>query len=323
MNSETAIAEMNRLGKAGIPFLFVIDFKMNSPVVTPLKNTNPDSILYKVNYKTNYSHDYIIKRKLEFTSHPVNYEKYKTAFNIVEENIAAGNTYLLNLTFPAKIETNFSLEEIFYASKAKYKLYFKNHFVVFSPETFVTIKDGNIFSYPMKGTIDAGIENAEEIIINDEKEKAEHITIVDLIRNDLSIVARNVKVDKFRYVEEIRTHDKKLLQVSSKISGRLSEKFNESLGEIIFSLLPAGSISGAPKKKTIEIIEKAENYERGHYTGIFGIFDGKDLESAVMIRFIEMINNHLYFKSGGGITYMSKPEQEYKELIDKIYVPIF
>ncbi len=323
MNSNVAIMEMNRLGKAGIPFLFIIDFKMNFPFVIPLGDVSQDLILYKVNNHKNYPDDFVINKKLEFKKHPVSFERYKTAFNVVEENIKAGNTYLLNLTFPTKIETNYSLQEIFHASKAKYKLYFQNQFVVFSPETFVTIKDGNIYSHPMKGTIDADIEDAEQIILNDEKEKAEHITIVDLIRNDLSIVARNVKVDKFRYVEIIETHNKNLLQVSSQISGMLPEKYNESLGDIIFNLLPAGSISGAPKKKTLEIIEKTENYDRGYYTGIFGIYDGKDLDSAVMIRFVEKIEGGLYFKSGGGITFMSNPEQEYQELIDKVYVPIF
>lgn len=284
---------------------------------------NPNLILYKVNEQKNYSEDLGINKDLEFIRHPISLDKYNAAFEMVEQNILAGNTYLLNLTFPTKIETNYSLLELFHTAKAKYKLYFHNQFVVFSPETFVKIKDGNIFSHPMKGTIDASIENAEQIILNDEKENAEHITIVDLIRNDLSIVAYDVKVDKFRYVEEIVTNNKKLLQVSSQISGKLPRRFHEYLGDIIFNLLPAGSISGAPKKKTLEIIEEAESYERGYYTGIFGIFDGKDLDSAVMIRFIENINGNLYFKSGGGITFMSNPEQEYQELIDKVYVPIF
>jgi para-aminobenzoate synthetase component 1 len=91
------------------------------------------------------------------------------------------------------------------------------------------------------------------------------------------------------------------------------------IGAIIFSLLPAGSISGAPKKKTVE---KAENYPRNYFTGIFGIFDGNNLDSAVMIRFIENINDEFYFKSGGGITFMSNPESEYQEMINKVYVPI-
>jgi para-aminobenzoate synthetase component 1 len=229
---------------------------------------------------------------------------------------------LLNLTFPTKIKTNYTLEEIFYTSEAKYKLLFENKFVVFSPETFVQIKGSKIFSFPMKGTIDASIENAAEKLLNDPKELAEHNTIVDLIRNDLSIVAKKVRVENFRYIDEVKTFNKTLLQTSSKIIGELERKYNEKLGEIIFSLLPAGSISGAPKKKTVEIIKEAENYDRGYFTGIFGIFDGSNLDSAVMIRFIENINGELYFKSGGGITFMSNPELEYQEMIDKVYVPI-
>ena len=85
--------------------------------------------------------------------------------------------------------------------------------------------------------------------------------------------------------------------------------------------MPAGSISGAPKKKTIEIIDEVEGYERGSYTGIFGIFDGNDLDSGVMIRFIEKDGAEMYYKSGGGITINSIAENEYNELIDKVYVP--
>lgn len=137
---------------------------------------------------------------------------------------------MLNLTFPTRIKTNYTLEEIFYSSAAKYKLYFKNKFVVFSPETFVQIQNGNISSCPMKGTIDASVESAEEKLMNDEKEIAEHNTIVDLIRNDLSIIAKNVKVEKFRYVEEVKTSVKTLLQTSSLISGELKITITKTLG---------------------------------------------------------------------------------------------
>ena len=87
-------------------------------------------------------------------------------------------------------------------------------------------------------------------------------------------------------------------------------------------MLPAGSISGAPKKKTLEIIEEAEGYDRGFFTGVFGYFDGRNLDSAVMIRFIERQGDQLVFKSGGGVTSFSECKQEYVELIDKVYVPI-
>ena len=149
-----------------------------------------------------------------------------------------------------------------------------------------------------------------------------HATIVDLIRNDLSIVADNVEVTRYRYTDILHTNKGDLLQVSSEIKGDLPPGFLARLGQIVFSLLPAGSISGAPKPKTLQIIEAVEGYDRGFYTGIFGWFDGRNLDSAVMIRFVEQQGNSLVFKSGGGITSQSNPEKEYEELIRKIYVPL-
>lgn len=321
-NKSRAIELMNEYGKNEIPFLFIIDFEMENPNIIKLSEVDADKILYSVNEAKNYNRRLTTTKELSFKKLPPSYDEYSHAFKIVMNHIQAGNTYLCNLTFPTCIEINFSLLELFYASRAKYKLYYDDLFIVFSPECFVKIEDGKIYSFPMKGTIDASIPNAKEIILRDEKELAEHTTIVDLIRNDLSIVASNVGVEEFRYVEEITTNQKNLLQVSSKISGKLPERFLSQIGDIIFSLLPAGSISGAPKKKTVEIIKDAENYKRGFYTGIFGIFDGKNLDSAVMIRFIEKVGNQYYFKSGGGITFLSDPSSEYNELIDKVYVPI-
>jgi para-aminobenzoate synthetase component 1 len=175
----------------------------------------------------------------------------------------------------------------------------------------------------MKGTIDARIENAREKLLSSQKELAEHFTIVDLIRNDLSMVAKKVKVNRFRYIDPIHTHKNSILQMSSEIEGEIRPEFQKSPGDLLWALLPAGSISGAPKKKTVEIIRKAENYNRGFYTGIVGIFDGQNINSGVMIRFIEKTEEGLIYKSGGGITALSDCEQEYKELIDKIYVPFY
>ena len=86
-------------------------------------------------------------------------------------------------------------------------------------------------------------------------------------------------------------------------------------------MLPAGSIFGAPKEKSWEIINEAETYDRGYYTGIAGFFDGKTFDSCVLIRFIENIDNQYFYKSGGGITVDSKPEAEYDEVQQKIYIP--
>jgi para-aminobenzoate synthetase component 1 len=238
------------------------------------------------------------------------------------KNILEGNTYLLNLTFPTKLKTNSSLLELFYHARAPYKLYFKDKFIVFSPECFVKTEDNYIYSYPMKGTIDADLPDAVNQIMENKKEEWEHNTIIDLIRNDLAIVSKDITVTRFRFITEIRTNMKNLLQVSSEIRGKLPGNWHNNIGDILISLLPAGSISGAPKHKTVEIIKQAEKLKRGFFTGIFGIYDGKDIDSAVNIRFIEKTQNELRFRSGGGITSNSNPISEYSEMINKVYVPI-
>ena len=91
---------------------------------------------------------------------------------------------------------------------------------------------------------------------------------------------------------------------------------------MLAKLLPAGSISGAPKVKTVEVIQQAEQGKRGYYTGVFGYFDGENLDSAVAIRYIEQINGQFWFRSGGGITAKSQLKEEYQELLEKVYVPI-
>ena len=315
------IHQLNKWGKQKIPFVFLIDFQGKNPLIFPLDEQQKE-ILWKI---PGFSNEGELRQKAElktWKATPVSFEKFKTGFNQVMWHIRNGDTYLLNYTQPTQVETNLSLEEIFYISSAPYKIYLKDKFVCFSPETFVKICDGKIYSFPMKGTIDANIENAEQLILNDSKEIAEHNTIVDLIRNDLSLVAENVVVEKFRYLSHIKTNNKNLWQVSSLISGVLQKNYTENIGNIIFTMLPAGSISGAPKKKTLEIIAKTENYKRGYYTGVFGVFDGVNLDSCVLIRYIENQNGQLIYKSGGGITFMSEAEKEYDELLKKVYVPI-
>ncbi len=320
MNKKQAILKMNELGTDRIPFLFIIDFEMQKPLVFRFDEIDKNKIKFSFNDYSNYS-DKISDNKIVINNTEHNFKSYKKAFNIVKKNILLGNSYLVNLTTQTPIEQTFSLNDVLSASNAKYKLLYKNEFIFFSPETFIKIYDGIISSYPMKGTIDADISDAENKILNDQKETAEHFTIVDLIRNDLNMVANNVKVQKFRYIDKIKTNKKNLLQVSSIITGELNDNYNEHLGDVIFKLLPAGSISGAPKKKTLEIINQAENYKRGYYTGVAGYFDGRNVDSCVMIRFIENIDGKYFYKSGGGITSFSSLKNEYQEVIDKIYIP--
>jgi len=153
-----------------------------------------------------------------------------------------------------------------------------------------------------------------------EKEKAEHATIVDLLRNDLSEFAKKVRVEKYRYYEVIKANNKQVGQMSSEISGELPMDYRSRIGDIIYHLTPAGSISGAPKPKTLELIQEIEQQDRGFYTGIAGYFDGDNLDSCVLIRYLEKDGT---YRCGGGVTSKSKLKEEYEELIQKMYVPIY
>jgi len=311
---------MNVLGQRGEAFIFLVDFEGNRAQFFDPNECS--EILWKANNNSNYTPEEHSEEPVRWEIEPVTFEKYLEGFEQIQHHIHNGDTYLLNYTQPTQLNTNLSLNDIFYRSSARYKILLKDQFVCFSPEIFVQIEDGKISSFPMKGTIDATIPNSKEQLLNDSKELAEHNTIVDLIRNDLSLVAENVTVEKFRYMERIKTNQRDLWQVSSKITGDLPENYKENIGEVLFKMLPAGSICGAPKKKTVEIIKAAEKYDRGYYTGIFGYFDGKNLDSCVLIRFIEKQNEKLIFKSGGGITFLSQAQNEYKELVQKVYIPV-
>lgn len=318
LRTDSIFEKMNELGAAKVPFFFMIDFLKENAEVIPLDQL-PSDIQFSMHQTKSEGQP----TAFNFKKNPLSFDAYQKQFKIVHDHLLFGNSYLTNLTCATPIETNLSLSEIYHFTQAKYKLNYKNQFICFSPEIFVRITNGKISSYPMKGTIDAAIPSAKEIILNDEKEAAEHATIVDLIRNDLSLVANNVTVTNYRYIDKLVTNEKTLLQVSSEIVGNLEENFSSQIGTIFDKLLPAGSICGAPKKKTVEIILEAETYERNFYTGVFGIFDGENVDSAVMIRFIEQENNQLTFKSGGGITAKSDCESEYNEMIQKVYVPIY
>ena len=313
---------MDELSLKKVPFFFMVDFLLEKVEVFQENEIEEESLLIDFqnfkNMKTTEAENAEIELKILSESA----ENYRKGFHFVQDNLRQGNSYLTNYTVKSEIAINLTLKEIFYHSKAKYKVWYNDEFVFFSPETFVEIIDGQIYTHPMKGTIEASIENAVEILKNDVKEKAEHFTVVDLLRNDLSMVADDVQVDEFQRIDFIKTQQKDLYAMSSKISGKLKPEFQHKIGTVMKTLLPAGSILGAPKPKTLEIIAEAENYDRGFYTGVCGWFDGENLDSCVMIRFIEKENGKLFFKSGGGITHLSKFADEYKEMKNKIYVPI-
>ena len=322
-NREEAKQRMNDLAEQAVPFLFIIDYDAKRAVVKPESEVDANELKYCFNgigNATQTSHP--TNNDIEWRIEPPTEAEYQHSFNIVRNAMLAGNSYLANLTCRVGLQTNLSLLDLYHTANARYRLWMKDKLVCFSPETFVKISQGEISSYPMKGTAeDVSPSSAKQLLAN-EKEAAEHATIVDLIRNDLSMVASNVRVERYRYVERLNTHRGPLLQTSSEIKGQLMHHLTQRPGDVIFSQLPAGSITGAPKKKTIEIIAEAENYHRDFYTGVMGRWDNGELDSAVMIRFIDQHDGKLYFKAGGGITAKSNWKDEYHEVIEKVYAPI-
>lgn len=322
IDTDTAVARLNAWGADDRSFFFLTDYLHQHWLVEPVDELSADELLYAFPGHSNASGEKAKAVSLVWQPHPLTPEAYREKFEIVHRNMLAGNSYLANLTCRIPLDTNLSLHDIFLLSQARYRLWVKDIFVCFSPETFVRIQDGVISSYPMKGTISCNVPNAEQTLLTDVKEAAEHATIVDLIRNDLSRVADYVTVRRYRYVERLETCNGSILQTSSEIAGLLPQDYRCHLGDILMAQLPAGSITGAPKPSTMAIIREAEGYDRGFYTGVAGICDRGQMDSCVLIRFIDKEDGRLFFKAGGGITAQSDWQKEYQEIKEKTYVPI-
>ncbi|MCK9336856.1 MAG: aminodeoxychorismate synthase component I [Arcobacteraceae bacterium] len=313
--NNSTIQELNTLGKNKTPFLVVISFDKSEIDIIPNPYNNEN-----IQFCIDGEEKSLVVKKFDYIK-PIDFKEYKVQFDKIIQHIKDGNTYLINLTAPTKIQTNFSLNEIYDNSSAKFKLYYKDKFVCFSPERFIKICGNKIYTYPMKGTIDASVKDAKNKLLNNPKELAEHTMVVDLLRNDLSIVSSNVRVTNFRYIDKISAGEKQLYQISSEIVGDMEENWYENIGSILDELLPAGSITGAPKRSTVRIIQDVEEYDRGFFTGVFGYFDGISFDSGVMIRFLQKNDDgNMVYKSGGGITLDSNVSQEYEELISKVYL---
>lgn len=329
LDAAEARRTMDRLGSARCPFVFLVDYAMRRCIVAPIETVDPQQLLYAIGGRTNVPPVPVppLTEGVQWEPRFCTQEEYDAGFTTVMHHLRAGNSYLVNLTCATPVRCNLTLREVFDHTEARYKVWLADHFVCFSPETFVRIDAGGVIStHPMKGTIDATLPDAERRILEDPKEAAEHATIVDLLRNDLNRIADGVHVERYRYIDRLTTHRGELLQVSSEISGQLPADWHCRIGELLFEMLPAGSVTGAPKPRTLEIIARAERYDRDYYTGICGLFDGRTLDSGVMIRFLEQVpgapRNEYLFKSGGGITFRSDAVSEYEEMKAKVYVPL-
>ncbi|WP_297888871.1 anthranilate synthase component I [Sulfurihydrogenibium sp.] len=188
-----------------------------------------------------------------------------------------------------------------------------------SPEILVSVMDRKILTKPIAGTRPRGKTEEEdrllkEDLLNDEKEKAEHLMLVDLARNDVGKVALkgSVKVDRFMYIENY-SH---VMHIVSDVSGVLKEGLHPL--DVLKSVFPVGTVSGAPKVRAMQIIEELEPDKRGVYAGAVGYisFDG-NLDTAIAIRTAVIVNDTVYVQSGAGIVADSVPEKEWLETVNK------
>lgn len=312
--------QINQAGSSSTAFLFAIDYEMTEGlfIENPLDQSE---VYFQFGQKGNKPSAAPTSEKPYLKATPIPLLEYQEQFNKVVEASRKGEVQVTNLTARTPIETNLSDLDIFCLSNSTYQLYIPGRFVCFSPERFVRIAEGYISSNPMKGTIDAHLPNAEQELLDNPKELAEHTITVQLIADELAAISSDVRIERFRYIDRIETIHKCLLQVSSEIIGKLKDDYAAHLGDILFKLLPAGSIAGSPREAALQMIRQVEGYKRGYYCGIAGYFDGKELDTAVLIRFIERDQHGRYFRSGGGITADSLCEQEYQEIQNKIYLP--
>lgn len=252
----------------------------------------------------------------------VPHDEYLARIKRVQDYLAAGHTYQVNFTDEvtgvlladplAVYSTLLAQQPVAFAAYVNCPA---GPVLSFSPELFYRAEQGIVTVRPMKGTWPRGVDlqsDAEAALQlrNDEKNLGEHITIVDLLRNDVGSVCElgSVQVEKLLDVERYAT----LLQMTSTITGRL--RGDVSASEVFRRLFPSGSITGAPKRRTMEIIREVEQRRRGVYTGAIGYFaPGDEACFNVAIRTMHVRDREFVMGVGGGITADSRADDEFRE----------
>ncbi len=278
------------------------------------KRLEPQKIFSKHNFK--------LEIKSNFSK-----EEYLKTIQVVKKYIEEGDVYQINLSQQFKSETNLHPLEIYSRLRKinpaqfsalirvnKYKWILSS-----SPELFLDLRSGKVITKPIKGTIKRGKDQADDNalqqqLINSEKDGAELLMIVDLERNDLGKVCLpgSVKVNSLKKIETYAS----VHHLVAEIEGQLEN--DKDIFDLIEAMFPGGSITGAPKKRAMEIIDELEKTRRGVYTGSIGYIDlnGNSMFN-IAIRTLIYDNGNLFLNLGGGIVYDSEPEKEYEETLQK------
>lgn len=266
-----------------------------------------------------------VKEEVEFE---FNYtkEEYMEKVEICKDYIRKGDIFQVVFSQQISCKTKKSGVEIYRRLREEnpspYMFYIDNgdfEIVGASPESLVSVKDGIVLTNPIAGTRKRGAtakedEELEKELRADEKEKAEHVMLVDLGRNDIGRISEigTVKVEEFMEIERF-SH---VMHMTSQVSGKLKKGLDSI--QALISCMPAGTVSGAPKIRAMEIIEELENRKRGVYAGAVGYFSyGGNMDMSIAIRTMVIKDGKAFIQAGGGIVYDSNPELEYEESLNK------
>jgi para-aminobenzoate synthetase/4-amino-4-deoxychorismate lyase len=284
-----------------------------------LKKFDSSKIIFPQNNKWNYK---ISNLKLN-----TNKKEYEDNIRSIKYYIKKGDTYQVNYTLKGRFKFSGSLISLFCAlifnQSAEFSAFINNGdkiIISLSPELFFSIKANTIGSKPMKGTIRRGENSFEDSLLIDDlheskKDKAENLMIVDLIRNDIGKISRfnSVNVDKLFSIEKYES----LFQMTSSVNGKL--KRGVKFSDVIKAIFPCGSITGAPKLRTMQIINEIEKGSREFYTGAIGIFNTKETVFNVPIRTltVDKKKNIGNIGLGSGIVWDSNAREEFSEVLLK------
>jgi len=254
-------------------------------------------------------------------------EHYKNKINTIKKYLKSGDVYQINYTQPMQYQFNggssFELYlKLFKIAEPEYGCYLNinsNQIISMSPENFFTKINSEISSFPIKGTMrrSNNIKEDKQLIedlMNSEKDRAEHVMIVDLIRNDLGKICKynSINIEDLFNIRSYNTIHHMVTKVYGELKSGIKEK------DIFKSLFPGGSITGAPKQRAIEIIDQIESYSRGIYTGSMGIITNSgNMIFNIAIRTLTLNNKIITYPVGGGIVWDSMPEDERAEAIQK------
>ncbi|MCH8324976.1 MAG: chorismate-binding protein [Bacteroidetes bacterium] len=279
-----------------------------------------DLLKKQINYKSDFS-------VVNFDKDKIDASEFYSRVNKSKERIEDGDVYQIVISerFSASFNGDpfnvYRALRIINPSPYMYYLEFENNFTITgtSPEDLVKVIDGKAQVLPIAGTRKRGDNEyrdseLENELLNDPKELAEHTMLVDLGRNDLGKVCQFNSVNVVQ--DKIIQRYSHVMHIVSKVEGQLLN--NKSSVDALKSCFPAGTVTGAPKLKAIELINNYENIPRGVYAGAIGYLDfSGNLDMCIAIRTLYSVKNKIFWQAGAGIVYDSKPELELKEIYNK------